>query len=293
METGFWRRTGAASVAALALASLSVIAISAAAAKAEDGERALRPAFAAGPATAAPYWLAPMRKLHAGYKGTAGYVAQLGDSITFSKAFWSPLEHADPSIFLKNDGLPRNPNGRQWADVIRGTQDKGPEHGNCGSWSVRDIGRVIDQVLATHKPEVAIIMIGTNDFAGRRFPDYYQADLVKLVQKCTDARCIPILNTIPPMRGRIDKCETANRLIRDLAEKMKVPLVDYYGEILKRQPKTWDGTLISGDGVHPSGGKVGEFSEENLNTCGYALRTWVNFLMFREIYFRILAPAEN
>jgi hypothetical protein len=44
----------------------------------------------------------------------------------------------------------------------------------------------------------------------------------------------------------------------------------------------------SGDGVHPSGGKSNEYTEDNMRICGYALRNWVNFLVLRQIYFHVL-----
>lgn len=54
-----------------------------------------------------------------------------------------------------------------------------------------------------------------------------------------------------------------------------------------RPGNTWDGTIISKDGVHPSGGKTNLYSEINLKTSGYALRNWVNFLILRRLHFRV------
>ena len=52
---------------------------------------------AAAPAPApAPEWVAAMKTVHAGFDGTAGYVAQFGDSITYSMAFWKPFSWSDP-----------------------------------------------------------------------------------------------------------------------------------------------------------------------------------------------------
>ena len=38
-----------------------------------------------------PYWVEPMKAVHAGFHGNPGYVAQFGDSITYSMAFWTPI----------------------------------------------------------------------------------------------------------------------------------------------------------------------------------------------------------
>ena len=74
-----------------------------------------------------------------------------------------------------------------------------------------------------------------------------------------------------------------------VAAEKKIPLADFHAECLHLRPrKSWDGTLISKDGVHPSGGKNNVYSEDNLKECGYALRNWVNFLVYRQLYFQVL-----
>ena len=73
-----------------------------------------------------------------------------------------------------------------------------------------------------------------------------------------------------------------------------MPLADFHAECLRLRPgQTWDNTLISQDGVHPSGGEVNVYTEENMKRCGYALRNWVNFLAVRELYFRVLEPGST
>jgi len=238
-----------------------------------------------------PYWYKPMKEVNAGFEGNPGYVAQFGDSITYSMAFWTSIGWMEPDAFLKgDDGFPKRPK-RRWRDTLKGFRAKGGNHGNYSGWRVGNLLGTVDKVLKREQPEAAIIMIGTNDMnAGPKYRD----GLDQVVRKCIAAHCIPILNTIPPRRGRMKTCEEINAVIREVAAKHNVPLVDFYAEVMKRRPGTsWDGTLISKDGVHPSGGDNGNFSEENLKNSGYALRTWVNFLAVREIYFRIMsAPRE-
>lgn len=248
----------------------------------------------AGPALAGgqekPYWLDAMRLARQGFAGNAGYVAQLGDSITYSMAFWSPLGWADPAQYLPDDGLPKQPKAGRWRDLIKGTRDKGPEKGNYSGWRVGNILAVLDKLLAREKPEVAIVMVGTNDISGNRVPPDYAVGLDMIVRKCLAAKCIPILNTIPPRRGHTEAVEAANKTIKEIAVKHKVPLVDYCGEILRLQPgNAWDGTLISSDGVHPTAGKTQDYSPENLKVSGYALRNWLNFLAYRELHFAVLS----
>jgi len=245
--------------------------------------------------SAAPLELAwmPMLKIHAKFKGKAGRVAQIGDSITYSMAFWSPMDWSDPTPFLPDDGLPKKPKDKRWRDWIVGPRDKGPKFGNYSGWKVGNALKVIGEVIRRDQPEVAIIMLGTNDVAGGKVPQGYEMGLEKIVDQCLAAGCVPILNTIPPRRNREEAVLAANAIIRKLAVRKKIPLADFHAAILLYRPgNSWDGTLISKDGVHPSGGKTQDYSKENLKNCGYALRNWVNFLALRQVYFRVLHPEE-
>lgn len=242
---------------------------------------------------APPSWYEPMKKINAQFDGNPCYVAQFGDSITYSMAFWSAFDYTDPVPFLKDDGYPKVPEGKRWRDIIKGSRQKGPDQGNYSGWTVGQVLAAAGAVLKRKKPEAAIIMVGTNDALGNSAPAGYREGLEKLIQMCLDAKCIPILNTIPPLRNCMKGVEDINTIIRETAAKFNVPLVDYYSEIMKRQPgNAWDGTLIGQDGVHPSGGKADDFSDENLKISGYALRSWLNFLMFRQLYFRILSTPK-
>jgi lysophospholipase L1-like esterase len=250
-----------------------------------------QPALAAD----APDWVEPMRKVHAGFDGQKHYVAQLGDSITTSLAFWSPLGWDDPEKYLPDDdGLPKKPKDMRWRDVILGTRDKGTAHGNEGGWRVDNILKVQDKVLSEKRPEVAVIMVGTNDVRGDRVPEGYAAGLEKIVDRCLAVHCVPMLTTIPPMRDHEKSVAEANAIIKKLAAEKHLPLIDYHAAILKRRPdKTWDKTLISDDGVHPSASKTNDYSAKNLESDGYALRNWVTFLAYREVYFRVLHPDDK
>lgn len=229
-----------------------------------------------------------VQKIHQGFKGQKGYVAQFGDSITYSMAFWSVMSWSDPSKFLKKDKLPKSPSNSRWRDTIKGARDKGPKFANYSGWRVGQLLKGSDDVLNREKPELAIIMIGTNDISENKVPATYRNELQKVITKCLEAHCIPILNTIPPRRGHDESVEKINTIVHDLAKSNKIPLVDFHAAILSRRPgKTWDGTLISKDGVHPSGGKSNLYDEENLKNCGYALRNWLNFLMIRRLHIHL------
>ena len=207
-------------------------------------------------------------------------------------AFWSPMGWSDPQTYLtRGDGLPKRPaRNMRWRDYVKGTRNKGPQHGNYSGWRVGQVFEAMDAVIQRDQPEVAIIMVGTNDISGGRVPDGYREGLQRIVRKCLAVHCVPILNTIPPRRGHDEAVAEANTTIRDVANDLNVPLADFHAECLRLRPGTsWDGTLISADGVHPSGGKSNDYSEQNLKNCGYALRNWVNFLAYRQVYFHVLA----
>ncbi len=237
-----------------------------------------------------PSWVGPMKAVHAKFDGKPGYVAQFGDSITYSMAFWSPIGWDEVDKYLaEDDGLPKRPSDGRWRDVLRGMKAKGPAQGNYSGWRVGNVLAAMDNVLKREKPEAAIIMVGTNDISGGKVPDSYRPGLEKIVQKCLDAGCVPILNTIPPRRDHQAAVDQANKIVRAVARRHRVPLVDYHAACLRLRPgNSWDGTLISDDGVHPTGGRTNVYTEANMKNCGYALRNWVNFLAVRELYFRVL-----
>ena len=68
-----------------------------------------------------PTWVEAMRAAHRGFAGQRGYVAQFGDSITFSMAFWTPIGWDEPDQYLtKDDGLAKRPRERRWRDTLQG-----------------------------------------------------------------------------------------------------------------------------------------------------------------------------
>lgn len=234
--------------------------------------------------------IATTEKVHEGFKGTPGYVAQFGDSITFSMAFWSVMDWTDPDKFLtEDDGLPTTPKDAPWKKTIIGARDKGPDFANQSGWTTAQLAKAVGPAIARTKPEVAIIMIGTNDIRNSKVPASYRADLEFIVNACLTAHCIPILNTIPPRLGRNKEVEAANVIIREIAAEKHIPLVDYHAHIMQLRPlDTWQGTLISEDGVHPTAGKTNDYSPANLAISGYALRNWINFIAYRQLYFKVL-----
>ena len=249
-------------------------------------------------ATDSTYWIEPMKKVHARFTGTKGTFAHFGDSITVTMAFWAPLagdpknlnlEMARAHQFVKRYLKPECWN--RW---------KGPEFGNNGSMTIRWARENVDKWLSKLNPEVVLIMFGSND-VGQMDVAEYETKTREVVQRCLDHGTVVILSTMPPRSGYLAKAGQFAEATRKIARDQHVPVLDYFGEILKRRPADWDGslpqfkslpgdeyqvpTLIARDGVHPSNPRPfdGDYSEEALRSSGYGLRNYLTLMAYAEI----------
>jgi parallel beta-helix repeat protein len=238
-------------------------------------------------------WIKAMLKVRKHFHGQPNYVAQIGDSITHASGFWLPIKFADPALLLGDvdKELPKYPFGGPWSKTILGFEAKGSNHCNYPGWQCGHLLRNIDWLVKRDKPEVAIVMIGTNGINGGVLSDQYVTKVEDVLRRIMRTGCVPILNTIPPRRDRGEVVSECNDVIRGIAKRLRVPLVDYYAECLKLRPGlTWDNTLISKDGIHPTAGNNMDWSKKNRMVNGYAVRTWENFKMYRKVYFNVLHP---
>lgn len=254
--------------------------------------------LAASQAYADPYWVEPMTQVHANFQGTRGTIARFGDSITYSGAFFKPLQYnftnTSPEEQAALDWLKAYllPACWTWQDDAVAASN-GCYSGTMSSWPLQTDqappARNIDTWLNKLQPELAVVMWGTNDL-GPLDVTTYTNNMRQVIQACKAYGTIPLLTTIPPRRGYDAKSAQFAQAMRDLALEQQVPLIDYHQEILTRQPTTWDGTLISSDGVHPSwnGSTAQDFSPSSLNTNGYLLRNWCTLRALREVEQYIL-----
>ena len=243
-----------------------------------------------------PQWVQPMRKVHSNTKGEQGSLLHLGDSITYSMAYFAPLQYAGKATM--------SPDTRKARDLVNGYMkkecyrwkgaNKGNYSGQVASWGVKNADKWID----TLKPEVALIMFGSNDIR-RVSIEVHEKNLRALVQKCLDRGVVVILSTIPPMHGHEDKVLQAVEAQRKIAHELKVPLIDLYAHIINRRPNDWDGTLkqferyskwevptlISNDGVHLSNPKQwrSDYTEQGLTRNGCVLRSYLTLMAYAEI----------
>jgi hypothetical protein len=247
-----------------------------------------------------PAWVEPMRQVHARFTGKPGTFAQFGDSITVTYAYWAPLQYERKSL---------SDSGKMAYDRVTQHMDKacwrwkGPEYGSDGGKTAKWAADNVDGWLKKLNPEVALIMFGTNDLNQYKTEDY-EKYLRAVVEKCLANGTVVILSTIPPRHGQLEKCKAFADAARRIAGDLKLPLVDYLDEILKRRPNDWDGaeafkgakdgydvtTPLSADGVHPSAPKqfANDYSDEALKASGYNLRGYLTLLAYGEVIERVL-----
>jgi hypothetical protein len=106
------------------------------------------------------------------------------------------------------------------------------------------------------------------------------------------------VSTLPPIKGKDDAVKAFNAVLADVVKEKKIPVIDYGGEILKRRPTDWLGTLISDDGVHPTGDHGGasagsEPTDENLKNSGYLLRGVLSVRKIAEVKAKVLDGAKK
>jgi hypothetical protein len=229
-----------------------------------------------------PYWVEPMKEVHKNFSGTKGFVATYGDSITYDVHFWLPLRARvkhNKEVDLKK--LLAYIDAGSWTT-------KGPENCNYNRWTVKDAMKVIDGVLEKQKPEVAFVMYGTNDFRDVFSINHYDTEYRDLLKKIMAKGCIPVISTLPVNNLNPGMLAVYNPEIRKIAEELKIPLVEFYEEMIKRQPENAIPVLC--DGIHPTwdGALGSDFSEEALNTSGYDLRNYLTIKAYDQIYEKIL-----
>lgn len=243
-----------------------------------------------------PDWVPAMRQVAAAGSGEAGVLLNLGDSISYSMAYFAPLQSIDRATaprevvaaattldaFLKRECY-------RW---------KGPDYGNASGQTASWAGQHLDGWIETHRPQLAVVMFGTNDIR-RGTVEQHAQNLRQLVERCLERGVVVILTTIPPMDGHDDQVAEAVAAQRRIAAELNVPLIDFHAHVMNRRGADWNGklpqfkefamwqapTLISQDGVHLSNPDRwrADYSEEGLCRNGNALRNYLTLLAVAEV----------
>ena len=253
-------------------------------------------------------WIGPMRALTREFKGDDGKVLRLGDSITYANpgsAFlrygrertpeqlavcrWMKADARDKSsgVWLSIDD---QPGGRSHTAASGVTTAQFLAGGKGGLPK-------LDDLIRQHNPQIACVLLGTNDLNARQTPEAFAKNLDAIITRLLANKTIPVLTTVPPLRGKAELAVQYNDEVWKLAARHHLPVVDYHGEILARRATDWDGTLISRDGVHPSAGETaGPATEANLGQSGYLLFAWATLNKLIEIKRDVMdrkAAAES
>jgi len=253
-------------------------------------------------------WAGAMRGVAKRFTGKPGQIVCLGDSLTYANqstrwawsAPWNKkgnYSESDKAVLRWSHAYEQNkptngwwlakvdrPHGRSEtaASGIRTDQYiKGGFHGLPS----------LAAILKKHNPQVAFILLGSNDARGRK-PDDVLKDMNTIVEAVLNNGTIPVLTTLPParnerMHGRVKEI---NRRYLSLAAARKIPIIDLYGEFVSRQPGgKWQGTLVGGDGVHLTHGLAdGPPTQENLKNCGYLLRCYLTVQKLKEVKEKVV-----
>ena len=253
------------------------------------------------------YWVEPMREAHKRFKGEPGTLTQYGDSITVTMAYLAGLSYGK-TIEVKN--CP--PDVRKELDLVQSYAKrelwrkwKDAQWGCTGMMKSDWLINNIDSWQKKMNPEISVILFGTNDL-GSLCPPEYTENMAASIRRMLADGTVPMLTTVPPASGRPIAREYWLAGL-SIAHGLKVPVIDYYGEIMRRRPDDWDGrlekfgkpkdcyqvpTLISGDGTHPSNPKqfANDFSEEALSSNGYNLRDYMTLRMYYQVIAKVLRP---
>ena len=250
-----------------------------------------------------------MKKVAAKFTGKEGIVIHLGDSITYANQYsgWArggkgktPQEEA--ALKWMHCGADNETDGWYLARIDRPGNRSDTAVSGIRSYEYLEGGKAgippLGDVVKKYNPQIAVIMLGTNYINGGRTPAQYKADMTKIVDLVIANGTIPIVSTLPPMKGKDDAVKAFNAVLAELVKEKKIPVIDFGGEVLKRRPTDWLGTLISDDGVHPTGDHGGaspgsEPTDENLKNSGYLLRGVLSVRKIAEVKAKVLDGGKK
>src|SRR5262245_42509474 len=120
-------------------------------------------------------WTEAMKVVHARKTAVKGSVSQVGDSITYTMEFLS-------GVGARKSAEWKTLTDRVDVEALRSR--KGADHNNYSGWTAADGRRAIKTTLAREKPEMAVIMYGTNDVSNGVALQDYDRDMTAIVDAC-------------------------------------------------------------------------------------------------------------
>ena len=243
---------------------------------------------------------AAMKAVAAKGNGRPGVVLHVGDSITYANPYgtWARAgegrTEADRQV-LKWMHAGANDDTDGWYLASFDHPDGGRSHTACGGIRADEMlagGKQrmpkLADLLDRYKPQAVVVMLGTNDASAGRKVEDYRRDIESILDAMLSRGIVPIVSTIPPHVHRGELAESYNVALREVAERLRVPLIDFEREILTRRATDWDGTLLGRGDVHPTAAQGGATpasppTAENLRNSGYLLRGWLSVKKVGEV----------
>lgn len=254
-------------------------------------------------------WPSAMQKVTKKFTGKPGVVLHVGDSITYASGYGQWARRGDGQTQSDKEVLAWMHTGQKneldgWYLAAFDVPGLGRSYTAAG-------GMRLDQaieggchgldpmagIIKKYNPQVVVMMLGTNDASADRPVTAYKADLEKTVRIVLNNNTILVLSTIPPHINKQALAQQYNGAIMQVAREQELPMIDFYGAILARQPgMAWDGTLLSKNDVHPTAeaGDLRSTSEPtpgNLARVGYLLRGWLSVQKLKEVKMKAIDPA--
>ena len=263
---------------------------------------------AAEPLPQAWDYTAAMKKVAAEFTGREGVVIHIGDSITYANPYgqWATAGQGrseDDKALLAWMHTGNNNDTDGWYLARFDHLAGGRSYTAAGGIRLDEMlagGRgdmpALADLVRTYRPQVVVLMLGSNDASHGRKVEDYRRDAETAVKAIMAAHAIPILSTIPPHIRRQELAKSYNVALREIARQLELPLIDYEREILTRRPDDWNGTLLNKNDEHPTADTGGENgvkassvpTDDNLRRSGYLLRGWLSVRKIGEVKRKVL-----
>lgn len=247
-----------------------------------------------------------MHKVAARFRGTRGVFLQFGDSLTLSAPCqrWARDglgQTAEERAFLRWAHVNENDARDGWylAKTLRGEGELAKISYTAGiGCSARYMltGRrglePLDELIARYNPQMAVYAVGVSDILRGTPLDEFIADVETGLGMLLTNGTVPILATVTPCRDYQEQVRDMNAALRQLAAKLRMPLLDLYGEMERRTPNVL--LYLADDGYHLNIEAVqGPATEDNLRKGGYLARAYLTVRKGMLVKAEVLDPFEK